>query len=241
MRGEHRSEEATMPAVEGSSPHARGAQGGPGGLVGAGGLIPACAGSTSLQRMSRRGPRAHPRMRGEHTLTEDASDEDIGSSPHARGARFLTWGNVRKSAGSDSVYRRASSARSSPGGASAAGGCGCLAPTGTPGILLGGSAARQGPSDQRQALHIHGFPVVSVSLEAHALLAIRCIYQQCSPVSAQLLRSVPELLTDPGGDIADECPRANLQEPLGEVAAKTCWAGGEHEDHHDAESSSSKA
>ena len=66
MRGEHLNVDFSYRAVAGSSPHARGAlrrwsQG-----SGYWGIIPACAGSTGLSARSRRRPRDHPRMRGEH-------------------------------------------------------------------------------------------------------------------------------------------------------------------------------
>ncbi len=51
------------------------------------GLIAACAGSTSRRWISSCARRAHPRMRGEHNFGTIDDAGDMGSSPHARGAR----------------------------------------------------------------------------------------------------------------------------------------------------------
>ncbi len=86
MRGEHRPREIAVYQQAGSSPHARGAQCfEPVEGVGLG-LIPACAGSTSPPPAPRPTPRAHPRMRGEHSRTDEWLARHRGSSPHARGA-----------------------------------------------------------------------------------------------------------------------------------------------------------
>ena len=80
---------ATPITVLGSSPHARGAprpHGLHGGRVG---IIPACAGSTGLPGKRKAGRWDHPRMRGEHTTHVAANGNQLGSSPHARGARLL--------------------------------------------------------------------------------------------------------------------------------------------------------
>ena len=50
-------------------------------------IIPACAGSTHNPRRSSGANRDHPRMRGEHTRTPAPLVCNLGSSPHARGAR----------------------------------------------------------------------------------------------------------------------------------------------------------
>ena len=51
------------------------------------GIIPACAGSTTLVESRIKLPRDHPRMRGEHIARARAHRRKQGSSPHARGAR----------------------------------------------------------------------------------------------------------------------------------------------------------
>ena len=87
MRGEHGHLAGEYSDAAGSSPHARGARRCPccGGW--AAGLIPACAGSTATWTASGTRPGAHPRMRGEHTVLMTTTMTDLGSSPHARGAR----------------------------------------------------------------------------------------------------------------------------------------------------------
>ena len=50
------------------------------------GIIPACAGSTSLAFMRFWAVRDHPRMCGEHSVQIDRDNAIKGSSPHVRGA-----------------------------------------------------------------------------------------------------------------------------------------------------------
>ena len=87
MRGEHRLPGAVVATMDGSSPHARGAlRDGfhPGDPCG---LIPACAGSTEKVVPAEATSGAHPRMRGEHLKHRRSESPNMGSSPHARGAR----------------------------------------------------------------------------------------------------------------------------------------------------------
>ena len=87
MRGEHHCGGYSVFPRYGSSPHARGAQVlvlGDGAAVG---IIPACAGSTRMGRMSAYCRWDHPRMRGEHAAGAWWEPQTKGSSPHARGAR----------------------------------------------------------------------------------------------------------------------------------------------------------
>ena len=72
--------------LEGSSPHTRGAPRRPRGSVACPRIIPAYAGSTPSSPSTRRTPRDHPRIRGEHTVAIDPRDDWEGSSPHTRGA-----------------------------------------------------------------------------------------------------------------------------------------------------------
>ena len=87
MRGEHHTTALRSPHAQGSSPHARGARVGAGQARAVEGIIPACAGSTASAATSDRLARDHPRMRGEHQLVQAMGLGDVGSSPHARGAR----------------------------------------------------------------------------------------------------------------------------------------------------------
>ena len=70
----------------GSSPLARGAPALADMLSPYIGLIPARAGSTPTQPHAGRAVRAHPRSRGEHSITDGATTTSLGSSPLARGA-----------------------------------------------------------------------------------------------------------------------------------------------------------
>ena len=50
-------------------------------------IIPAYAGSTASLRFDLCWDWDHPRIRGEHDFDLDAIVDDMGSSPHTRGAR----------------------------------------------------------------------------------------------------------------------------------------------------------
>ena len=76
----------------GSSPHVRGAPVVHGLLDGLGGIIPACAGSTTPPAQDRHATRDHPRMCGEHIQRVLRRIAEQGSSPHVRGARSSSVG-----------------------------------------------------------------------------------------------------------------------------------------------------
>ena len=87
IRGEHLPPEPRKRALNGSSPHTRGAP-----LTSPTGsaplrIIPAYAGSTPFVRSRLRGGWDHPRIRGEHDYAKRAPAGLRGSSPHTRGAR----------------------------------------------------------------------------------------------------------------------------------------------------------
>ena len=90
MRGEHTMQLKGGLSYEGSSPHARGAHRPHVHLPPHGGIIPACAGSTSNRFAHNLAGRDHPRMRGEHPFIQNDATKRRGSSPHARGAHFTT-------------------------------------------------------------------------------------------------------------------------------------------------------
>ena len=69
----------------GSSPHVRGTPNGEPVDYEAAGIIPACAGNTSLKSGLQWFPWDHPRMCGEHAGFECGVDRLLGSSPHVRG------------------------------------------------------------------------------------------------------------------------------------------------------------
>ena len=87
IRGEHSIQSGFNSAVQGSSPHTRGARHliveEPVSL----GIIPAYAGSTGVLGRCAEHEGDHPRIRGEHGLTAEPRREPVGSSPHTRGAR----------------------------------------------------------------------------------------------------------------------------------------------------------
>ena len=87
MCGEHGFVYRSEDTATGSSPHVRGALLDEYAVLGVGGIIPACAGSTWLTRIGCRYSRDHPRMCGEHSAGLDQADCRLGSSPHVRGAQ----------------------------------------------------------------------------------------------------------------------------------------------------------
>ena len=92
VRGEHGTCIPDEPSGEGSSPRARGAPGMLRGVLGLGGIIPACAGSTVSHASQRHRPRDHPRVRGEHGTCIPDEPSGEGSSPRARGAPGMLRG-----------------------------------------------------------------------------------------------------------------------------------------------------
>ena len=70
----------------GSSPHTRGALRVHRRHRARRGIIPAYAGSTSTPAPPTASPRDHPRIRGEHDPSSGMSLQQMGSSPHTRGA-----------------------------------------------------------------------------------------------------------------------------------------------------------
>ena len=88
IRGEHRNHISLLGAVEGSSPHTRGAHAVGGGREAASGIIPAYAGSTHRLGCAGDFGRDHPRIRGEHAPGGAGTGLSVGSSPHTRGARL---------------------------------------------------------------------------------------------------------------------------------------------------------
>ena len=87
IRGEHTRLVFLDTVAVGSSPHTRGARRGAEKALNRDGIIPAYAGSTGLHRRQCRGPRDHPRIRGEHIVSFTTKPASPGSSPHTRGAR----------------------------------------------------------------------------------------------------------------------------------------------------------
>ena len=86
VRGEHENAPDGVVAAQGSSPRARGARRVSALVAGYVGIIPACAGSTTVAHPAHWRVRDHPRVRGEHWVVGPARDADGGSSPRARGA-----------------------------------------------------------------------------------------------------------------------------------------------------------
>ena len=86
IRGEHVGEVDIDGAVDGSSPHTRGAPQIPARQGMAQRIIPAYAGSTHPTPAYPRRRRDHPRIRGEHVLYFTIGLGAQGSSPHTRGA-----------------------------------------------------------------------------------------------------------------------------------------------------------
>ena len=86
MCGEHLRQSYPTAFSAGSSPHVRGALDADGRVVAFIGIIPACAGSTSVQFVEPFPLWDHPRMCGEHDKAPGRALPSAGSSPHVRGA-----------------------------------------------------------------------------------------------------------------------------------------------------------
>ena len=89
MRGEHKFFQGHSPGQRGSSPRARGTPSALLACVILNGIIPACAGNTSLHLRSDSAWRDHPRVRGEHAKHCVFMTYMSGSSPRARGTHLL--------------------------------------------------------------------------------------------------------------------------------------------------------
>ncbi len=91
MRGEHATTGGRIKETCGSSPHARGTPQFNAVHARHQRFIPACAGNT-YQSTGRSAFRSvHPRMRGEHVRKPCGALMMLGSSPHARGTRYVRW------------------------------------------------------------------------------------------------------------------------------------------------------
>ena len=96
MCGEHPRSRLSLSLIRGSSPHVRGALISGSLLIAWLGIIPACAGSTVEQLFLTTVMGDHPRMCGEHCLSERVGGCVPGSSPHVRGALILNRSNRPK-------------------------------------------------------------------------------------------------------------------------------------------------
>ena len=111
IRGEHSLVLNWGSFPKGSSPHTRGARNRLWFRWRSQGIIPAYAGSTRCLRASRPACGDHPRIRGEHAIPVKNFADDMGSSPHTRGARLLrrrgdgTGGIIPAYAGSTRMWR----------------------------------------------------------------------------------------------------------------------------------------
>ena len=92
MRGEQSSLQSRASQSRGSPPHARGAGFFRNFLGAAGGITPACAGSSQCKGLTSAFQWDHPRMRGEQQVNDASVPVREGSPPHARGAELLMPG-----------------------------------------------------------------------------------------------------------------------------------------------------
>ena len=90
-RGEHKSEVKNSHGTNGSSPLARGTSGNLSPKALNARLIPARAGNMRILTLRTRAWSAHPRSRGEHTVTRRHIQASLGSSPLARGTWCGAW------------------------------------------------------------------------------------------------------------------------------------------------------
>ena len=86
MCGEHNRGSSFGQSHKGSSPHVRGARQACDDALQESGIIPACAGSTTVGKTKLLFIWDHPRMCGEHFTTTGSPYCSSGSSPHVRGA-----------------------------------------------------------------------------------------------------------------------------------------------------------
>ena len=93
MCGEHPLFFRSASPYTGSSPHVRGARRLIPAKCSTQGIIPACAGSTADWDDPLKLIGDHPRMCGEHDLMVINSLEELGSSPHVRGALLKYLGS----------------------------------------------------------------------------------------------------------------------------------------------------
>ena len=107
--GEHGGDVKAKPTAPGSSPRVRGTQCIPKTAHHIFGIIPACAGNTTLARHSIVQARDHPRVCGEHVLTCGVMCGTWGSSPRVRGTlnrlwpQLNVWGIIPACAGNTQV------------------------------------------------------------------------------------------------------------------------------------------
>ncbi len=87
MRGDHLPRKTAAGSLAGPPPHARGPRVRDRAARRAFGTTPACAGTTRRRKRPIRGPRDHPRMRGDHLRTRHVIGGTAGPPPHARGPR----------------------------------------------------------------------------------------------------------------------------------------------------------
>ena len=92
--GEHRIAQAVIGTILGSSPRVRGTPWYFLTNVAFRRIIPACAGNTPVFSFSRRTPRDHPRVCGEHIHQWSCALCLTGSSPRVRGTRALSCARV---------------------------------------------------------------------------------------------------------------------------------------------------
>ena len=89
MRGVYRASGLVSMSRRGSSPHARGLHHLTIPIEACIGIIPACAGFTTIRAGEQFAGPDHPRMRGVYSSTATSTVFLAGSSPHARGLPFL--------------------------------------------------------------------------------------------------------------------------------------------------------
>ena len=87
--GEHPPSCSMLIVELGSSPRVRGTPTMPKRTWSKNGIIPACAGNTASQLSPCEDSGDHPRVCGEHMMTRDVKDLDLGSSPRVRGTPHL--------------------------------------------------------------------------------------------------------------------------------------------------------
>ncbi len=232
-RGEHYTQYSDFVSPSGSSPHARGARLPTPAPTRSGGLIPARAGSTSCSGHSWSTAGAHPRTRGEHEQVLLQGVATVGSSPHARGAHFLTSMFADECIDFHSLFVVPGMAASGADGFSVSAG---LAPSCAGSALLG--VVGVWATHEVDTVEFDRFPFVAVHFEGQSLFGPCRVDHDGATVFRELSHSLPCKVTNAGGQNADEYSWADFEQPPSQVTPQPSWTRTQDEYYHGISSSS---
>ena len=183
-------------------------------------LTPAWAGRTTGGSPTPACQAAHPRVGGADKYSNGRGHDRAGSPPRGRGGHLVTSANELRAAAIQSL---SAGSQAPLAGIAPAGSSHCL------GFIRA--------SDERQAVEVAWRPVVAIDIEAQSLLSSSAEYHQGTSFFAQLDDSSPQFISNPRAHLANEHPRADLQQPARDVAAQPDGAGRQNEHYHGGSSS----